>query len=216
MNFFSHYYYYNKQGNDWYNTGLVLPDLLNNFNRKIKLKNNAARNFLPHEFDLKEGINGHFEGDRKFHTSEFFHHNTPLIKKTLVAHGFDSDKYRLSFVAHIMLELILDRVLIKKNETLLHDFYSALHAVDVNEIIKFVRYEQELDQRFADFFNGFRTHKYLYKYPDDEHFFFAANRIIGRVGLGFEKQDEPMLLQALQELEIIIARNYISLNTFLP
>src|SRR3546814_10762411 len=90
---------------------MVLPDMVKNHRKSWNLhpqKHERELNADPVMSAIRLGWDLHLETDRRFHSSVFFHHHTSQLRKQLIR-VLPDRPYRPFFLAHIALELLLDR-----------------------------------------------------------------------------------------------------------
>jgi hypothetical protein len=189
MNFLSHYFFYKTQ-DPYYNTGLILPDLVKNYcNSHI---NPIGKFNRPAFIALAEGSLTHLECDRKFHNSEFFKSTTHFLSD-----AFDSECQwpRKWFLNHLLMEILLDRVLMDKNEKLCEQFYHDLTKVNVEEIGVFLKMiGLPNPQNFQIGFERFVDSKFIFEYQHNEKICFALNKVYQKVGIDYEWTNEDNVL----------------------
>jgi hypothetical protein len=189
MNFLSHYFFY-KTKDPYYNTGLILPDLVKNYcNSHINPIGNFNR---PALISLAEGSLKHLECDKKFHNSEFFKISTHFLSA-----AFDAECQwpRKWFLNHLLMEILLDRVLMDKYEKLCEQFYYDLSCVNIEEIGVFLKMiGLSNPQNFQIGFERFVNSKFIFEYQHNEKICFALNKVYQKVGINYEWTNEDNLL----------------------
>jgi len=215
MNFLSHYHFAKHYKSSYVHFGSVLPDLIGRQNKKINIKN-----ILPQIDDdveevsqIKTGVANHLEVDGLFHSSSFFKTNTELIKQKLLEFDLIKSDVKTYFIAHIFLELLLDRQLIKENQSTCNDFYESLDQIDESKIVIFFAFSKEKylynHENFCYFFNRFKKARYLFHYLDDEQIVFAMNKIYSRVSHEpYDKNDLEKFTTFISAIEIQIKDNF--------
>jgi len=203
MNFFAHYYYYNKPGDSWYNAGLLFPDLLRLFTFKQRIS--ESRKIISEtveENSLITGINAHFKADFIFHNWSCFKEmstalvlkirNSPLVFK------------RDWFLSHIFIELAIDHILVSENEDMVRELYKDLELCKKNGWTIFFEKNkfEEADKWYAGL-TKFNAHHYIFSYKDTTNVVYALNRIYEKTGLGNFTEEQSQFLVLL-------------LNNFIP
>lgn len=214
MNFLSHHFADAIDSEHYYNLGLVLPDLLGSVQRRWR---------LPASFDLTdddvfteriaEGTSRHLNVDAYFHSSAFFKEFTAIIREIFAKHKLDLPGVRLFFVAHIFLELMLDRLILLNHSAASPNFYYDLSQIE-NEMLKpfFKVTGVENVSKFTDFFERFQTLKYLNHYIKDESLFYALNRIMQRAGQPvFGEEMKPNFIDARMETQEQLSKEYLKI-----
>ena len=147
--------------------GLVFPDFLRNSKAGLRLKKNNLKKPVPNEFkNLHDGIKKHYLVDQIFHNSAYFKENTRYIQNELKNRNFKDISKRRFFLAHIMLELIIDRVLLDEDILLGNQFYKLLNKTDLDVVYNYLVYN-ELSEEFDGFksyFDHFIKSQYLFSY----------------------------------------------------
>ena len=198
MNYLTHYLIDQKEGKPNYNFGLALPDLINISKRGWRPVNHNFPVADKNINDIWEGFQQHYAADAKFHNSEIFDANTRRIRLELEKAGLNQPGIKLFFVAHVMLEMMIDRHIILTRATIAQQFYADLEMVSNEDIHGFFHASgHPVPDRFFEFFNRFKESKYLYRYADDEGIFFALNRLLKRTG---QPEFEPEREKPLNEL----------------
>ena len=130
MNFLSHFYIDKNEENASFIVGVCTPDLVSLYNREIRIKHLPI---LPSHSEsyiaFTKGILRHFEADKVFHSSPFFLQETEKVGIFLKTHFKDSGLKRSFFVAHVLVELMIDKILIAQAPQLIPDFYAHFEKV---------------------------------------------------------------------------------------
>lgn len=184
-----------------YHLGLLFPDFLKHF---------TLQRFKPlNEHDnhpISIGAMQHIERDANFHSHAFFDEMCSEIAAFI-------DKTPASaipktwFLAHILLEMGIDRILMEKHPNLLDEFYKELVMVKEGEIESYFRHNN-LAQASVFFakLSKFNESRWLFQYLDDEKLPISLNHVYFRIGLS-EKWDSDIniaLVNSLPELLNII------------
>lgn len=218
MNYLSHYYFPLSNGqsentiSSYYSLGSILPDLARSYNKKWRLrkvKDKSPKGSFMSQID--RGIKDHHAVDRLFHSSAFFNEYSRLIQQKLRDSGFMSLPRHLYFIAHIMLELLLDRVLINKEDGLCSKFYLSLNSIPIHDLRAYMKRQKIIDNidRFIDYFCQFIEKNYLFGYTDNSRFIFALNRVIMTTGnKGFMEEDYGKLEKVIFNLEKKLVNDY--------
>lgn len=215
MNFLSHFYFERKANDAQRTLGSVLPDLLRNMDRDIRIfpeKEPAKYQQDEKVAKIYKGWTRHIETDRIFHNNVFFKDKTEQLRAHLTS-VVSNTSVRGSFLSHIALELLLDRQLLKDNWLHEDDFYNQLNDVDKESLKLFLTIAGIEDpSKFIFFFNSFITDRYLGSYRNMTQVAYALDQICKRFwpqGLGEQKKIQ--LAEALNEYEIELTHNYKSI-----
>lgn len=184
MNYISHYYTDNDPANPYFNFGLMLPDMLGTVHRGWKPMTGKEYHFASDKaLHIWQGFQRHLLADSIFHNTDFFYSQTRYIRNVLETGGLVQPGLRLFFVAHVLLEMMLDRLIIKTHPEIPNRFYNDLETVEDSALESFFSGMQSpLPERLFHMLSRFKEHKYLYSYVDNERLFFALNRIMERGG----------------------------------
>ena len=184
MNFISHYYFDQTQPDSYQVLGAVLPDLIKNANKRWNLfPQKRALQYQNHKVfgAILKGWKKHLQIDALFHSSDFFLQQTAKLKACFLP-VLENSVIRLSFLAHIELELMLDHLLVSKKIVDIHAFYKRLAEVDLDEVVAFLEAENVHPiAQFVYFFEIFRTNQYLFNYENLEYITLASDKICSRI-----------------------------------
>lgn len=213
MNFLSHYFIHRQHANPYFTLGKILPDMLRQFGPTNKLRNAANPVSPSRDMEwLEKGVHVHLETDRLFHRSPFFDAKSNRIKHLLrQEHIFRKFRY---FYAHLLLELIIDRLLIINHRKAANLFYHHLDTVQKATISAYFRYKglSINEGKFFQHLKRFTDSQYLYNYLQNEGLVFALERTAHLAGLPlFEKSDKSKLINNIDYLEATIETNYLSI-----
>lgn len=165
MNYLSHYYLFYPVEKPAFVTGLILPDITRTAHKKFRLKVNFKD--LPPVFsELEEGVDLHFKTDIIFHKAIFFSEHTSHIKKIAQQHGLDTLRKYLSFFAHLVFEMMIDKILMKQLPNMVDTFYDALLKADQNEIEQYLHHKKKSEyiHHFNTFYTLFLEKQFLRNY----------------------------------------------------
>lgn len=171
MNYLSHYYFDQEKMESSFILGAVFPDLLSNFDRK--LKNIPKQNVSDQSFnclsDFREGIKRHYELDRLFHSGVFFKKETLWLSKEIKGLELKSLNHRIYFFSHILLELILDRILLDRFPNIGHQFYEKLEKTPKTLLKEYFRTQDLLPyhDEFVKYFNFFIEKRFINNYIEN-------------------------------------------------
>lgn len=214
MNFLSHFFIDWQEDDPPYSLGKVLPDLLRNFDGLVRVKPYNEMPATNDQKSLHKGVEMHYAVDKYFHQSAFFLQNAQKVKNLMLASGF-SDAHRYLFLhAHILLELMLDKLIIINNDQVAQKFYEQLGKIDVVTIQPIFRYNNIENHlaAFMHFYSRFLQVRYLYSYTNNESMAYALGRIISRVGMaGFAGSDHDKLLRVIPQVENLMADQFLKI-----
>lgn len=210
MNFLAHYFVDRITGKPYHNFGLILPDLMSMYKRKWKITEKVLQYSLhQHEVQIVAGVIKHNKLDSFFHQSDFFNKYTSEIKKILLGNGIEYPENRIFFLAHLLLELMIDRVIIRREKMILKEFYNELDEIDHNELEKFfIKINLPPTKGFYGYFIKFRKRKYLYKYANNFRLLYITNRILKRVGLPELVDQKRRMKRSFSQIDALLDNSY--------
>lgn len=193
MNFVAHYYIDSHLDNGLFVVGVSTPDLVPVYHPKYRLRKRLVEKSLqkPHSEEFvyfSRGVLRHFEADEIFHSAPFFHfENKYLID--LIAQYFPRGEVKRSFfVAHILFELVLDRVLVLDAPDVLDDYYDHWQRVELDRITAMTAafFDNGLDEfeGYKSYLKRFATRKYLYGLKEWGELIYVFKRIMERAKVG--------------------------------
>lgn len=197
MNFLSHYYFYRKD-NPYYNTGLVLPDLVKAF---CKNRLHPAESYVRPDFNqLGRGCRTHLESDSLFHNSEFFRNVNEYIGTLLNESGKWPRKW---FLNHLLTEILLDRVLMDSEPELCPEFYHQLSLTDTRQIELFLNLSSVPNpQQYTSGFKKFMELRFMFDYQHNEKIILALTRVYARLDINyhFKESDNDLLIKHIPKI----------------
>jgi hypothetical protein len=206
MNFFSHYYLDKENADKWFLFGTLLPELLPHFNEKMRKAVNSHPPIEPFD-SIYNGIQRHYEVDSRFHNSEFFKTHTAKIKNAILQNQhLEPLHYRTYYLAHIWLELLIDRIIINDSGGQeAGQFYGFLETIDTAVVeAYFIEIgKKEMFPVFINILNRHRELKFLFYYFDNEKFTGALLRLYSSVNPSIF---DTMPIQDLTKLLLFLER----------
>ncbi len=181
MNFLSHYYFDKDINNPYHILGIVLPDLLKNADKNIIIHPEKLNHPNSEINSIITGWKKHLEVDRYFHSSSFFTSHSHQLKNIL-APSIAGSPVKPFFLGHIALELILDNLLLTTEKIATNSFYTHLNNCDNEVIAQFLNFAGlQTTERFFEFYEKFKSSRYLETYVETEKIAYALKRICMRV-----------------------------------
>lgn len=208
MNFVAHYYLDRHRPESEFAVGVATPDLMSIYNAALRVKYNQITSLKDEVFEGEHGtfVSGvvrHFDADRIFHTSDFFYEETKWLSNKFTTEGRGIEVPRKFFVAHVLLELIMDKVLIREHPGILDEYYAHFDNADPLEIKASTEFlvGHELPN-YESFLRKFRENEYLFNYTEWNHILFVLKRILKRVNIAEEAFiTSPHFLAILEDFE---------------
>ncbi len=199
MNFLSHFHYDRKESSDpLYHLGLIFPDFLKVFTLQRFKENQNALDQHP----LYLGGLKHLERDTHFHSHSFFDEMCDRIAR-IIDGTAAKDIPKTWFLAHILLEMAIDRTIMEDKIDVLHSFYDELEKVEANDIQHY--FEQNKLSKpdiFMEKLSKFNEGRWLFKYLEDDMLPKSLNRVYFRIGFTEEwnKDIHQALISSLPEV----------------
>lgn len=212
MNYLSHFYIDQKPDNHYYNVGLLLPDFARNhvtsFSKSALFEKEEHR-------QIHAGCMAHYAADKKFHSSDFFEHYTEAFRNHLKAAPFSDSFQRRWFLAHILFEMMIDRLLVKHINGLCKNYYHSLDKIEAIVLGEFLQLNQAKNpNELLRNFNHFRNAKYIFQYIDNNTLVYSLSRVLQYVGVSVMSiEDKLVLRQCIIELEESIFKNALQIIT---
>lgn len=165
-----------------------VPDWLSVVDRKIRARGKLASQFLDSDDDelraVASGIIRHIEDDRWFHgTQAFVETNMRLAVELRELLPGDAG-FRPTFVAHILIEMLLDSFWIRDDEAIAERYYSSLRSVSSTTIQRCVNaITGKPTDQLTVVIDRFVEIRFLYDYLDHDKLLVRLNQVMKRVGL---------------------------------
>jgi hypothetical protein len=135
MNFLTHFFFDRRYGGPGttaaFQFGVAVPDLLIAYDRGLRFSRTRVDErveLFPHS-GLWRGVRHHLAVDRFFHGSRFFHDSYDSIRHFLVHHLPSTVTCRRFFLAHLVVEILLDHALLGRDPSLAASFYTRLGQI---------------------------------------------------------------------------------------
>ena len=212
MNFIAHYHFDKENVNPEYRLGIVMPDLVRIFlnGKHIFPSRIDESSCIDKVKELNQGAKRHLEQDKVFHDSAYFREMMDFSKEVFKHNEVNRQIPKSWFLAHIALELILDRYLIKNVDGIVDDFYTNLDKVEDQHIHSFLKvHDLREAEKFMEKLKWFIEVQYLHTYANDDHLLFALNKIYQRAGLKGEWDvlQKDSLIKCFEPIERETERN---------
>ena len=205
MHFLSHYYIDAVNHNPYFVVGALLPDISPNFSRTYNQKiRNKVWDLDEPMSTIHRGVLRHYEADVAFHQSPTFMELCKIAIQSMIQAGLDRDRFRLSFLGHIAVEVLLDYRLIVENRELTTAYYALLNKVEINKLDSYLaNVVSDIEKtKISNNFMRFKEVQFLYHLRQIEG---AAEGIIRTAikvaAISFSNEDRQKLLSALHNIE---------------
>ncbi|OWY22779.1 hypothetical protein C7N43_02500 [Sphingobacteriales bacterium UPWRP_1] len=202
MNYLAHFYLDHTDPRPHFTAGAMLPDLGRSFGKgyriqAIQLPPQTSTQPLLHE--VNAGVARHHHADKFFHTSAFFRRHFELVKSNIYKANLQSIPKYTYFVAHVLLEMLIDRLLMKQHPQLCNHYYNALLQTNTAIIGNYMQLwgmQKKETRQFIGHFELFCTNKYLYHYQTNSGLLYGLERMYRRVMPGSFSENDKQQLEA--------------------
>ncbi len=232
MNFLSHYVIARRL---WspppaalpaYAVGSALPDLIGLAAPRVRLRkdplapNNGGTGelgFGPSSAILappllgaggvSAGVRAHLATDAAFHKTAAFAEAQAEVGALFGDAGFVGIRVRRFFVAHVLVELALDAVLLRTDPALVEKFYAAFAQADFDAVTRWAEHETGRPlPRLPDVLARFAASRYLLSYITDAGVATGLSRTCQRARQdGFEGENFARLIPVVREAVGLVA-----------
>ena len=183
--------------------GTAIPDWMNVVDRKARVRTRHAAPYVDHEDPriaaVAAGVMQHHHDDEWFHRTRVFGElNERLIRE--VRETLPGDRsMRVRFLAHILIELLLDAALIEEEPGQLDRYYEVMESMD-GELIEtaFNLMSPRPVEHLPQFIVRFSSERFLYDYTDDGKLLRRLNQVMRRVGLSLLPEQTCDLLSKVR------------------
>lgn len=168
--------------------GTAVPDWLSVVDRRVRARGKLARRYVdssdPELREVALGIVQHHYDDGWFHGTRAFTETNLQLAVQLRDLLPGDEGFRPSFVAHILIEMLLDALWIRDDESLGHRYYALLHSVSPARVQRCVNLiTGQPTVRLAGMIERFVEVRFLYDYLDEAKLLMRLNQVMHRVGL---------------------------------
>jgi hypothetical protein len=209
MNFLAHYLLATRslpaqEPLPFYVVGTALPDLVPLASARTHLRQAIVANHSPQNAEaaaLQAGVLVHLATDTAFHKTEAFARAQAEVSGFLNETNFEGIRVRRFFLAHVLVELALDAVLIRADPGIAEGFYSAFMEANYAAVTcwteavvgKPLPHLPSVLTRFAE-------SRYLVHYREPEGVATGLSRLCGRARQDtFEGENYARLVEVVQK-----------------
>jgi hypothetical protein len=168
----------------YYVVGSALPDLLPLASPRHRFRLTSldhAPATSPTAQAIATGVTAHLRTDAAFHKTSSFEHCQSAVGQLVTNAGFEGIRVRRFFLAHVLTELALDAVLLRRDPALADEFYRSFTAADTRIVTDWTEtaigaplpYLPSVLRRFA-------ISRYLAHYADAEGVAEGMDRLCAR------------------------------------
>lgn len=201
MNYFAHGRHALRQ--PYLLVGTAVPDLLRVIDRRLRVRSVQA---APHVDDadpvvaaVAQGIVQHHHDDGWFHTAPAFAELSLTAAAAIRRLAPEDQSMRTWFVGHVLVELLLDAELFRRQPDAMTAYYDSLHQVDPAEVAAAVSRMATADaSKLARIIPGFLRERFLPDYANNAKLAYRLGQVLDRVGLPQLPADFVNLLPELR------------------
>jgi hypothetical protein len=196
MHFLAHQFVQREVKSPEFAFGLMLPDFVPGFTKIY----NRTISKTPSDSDLYKGIQCHFSDDKQFHSNVAFEKLNRELTHQLVASGLSRTELRLSFIAHLLVEMLFDRWLAEKHSGLADKFYNHLEQLNIPSVHLYfdsmnLEHEKNLSLERR---RWFLEHRFLYQLHNSEQMAMGVGRIYARsTGRVITKNEQFRIIESI-------------------
>lgn len=214
MNFLAHYvlaerFLPQEVSRPFFVVGTALPDLLPLAADRVRVRPAIVERQPPTavwQSSIKTGVLTHLATDAAFHKTPAFAEAQTQVSALLAQTTFESIRVRHFFLAHVLVELALDAVLLRNDPVIGKSFYAAFANADFAAVTEWT--EAVVGQPLPHLpavLTRFAQSRYLYQYAEDEGVATGLSRLCARARQDtFEGENYNRLVAVVrQAIEIL-------------
>jgi hypothetical protein len=204
MHYLSHYYVELPNDNPLFVAALAIPDLCSGFSR---LYNSIIKKCVLELNELEpiqEGIEAHYTGDKRFHSSILFADYQRLLINEFMSQGLNRERLRLSVLAHIGIELLIDRQIVIQQPEICANYYSLIHKADLVMLSRYfdILLPESAKTNFFARFNFFKQRQFISLFGELHYLVYGLNRTYQMVtGIEFTEDEKKQMQRALSNID---------------
>lgn len=187
-----------------------MPDFVRNFMKGSRLKPAPIHSAHPEDLQfLHEGTMKHFSRDSRFHASQVFEKLNKQLIAPMKPVFENAGIPRYWWGAHVLAEMMLDRVLMKQHPEQMLDFYRDLDTVQLQTVSDYLEMAGLTEHNpFFERLNRFRELRYLLRYVEDETLVYSLGRVYQYAGVSpeWDARQSRLVTAIIPELELEVEK----------
>jgi hypothetical protein len=186
LNYLAHGYKYIDD--PYFLAGTALPDWLSVVNRKIRVREKLAMQWIEHDDSARarfaQGVVQHHRDDEWFHQNPAFVLLNQRFLKDVRRYMPSANSMAVWFLAHVLIELLIDAALSDNDGDILETYYLAITQVPPDWIAQQVHAMTGREADRLEWMVGrFNEVQFLRDYQDDRLLLYRLNQVMQRAGL---------------------------------
>ena len=186
MNYLGHGYKF--LDDPYFLAGTALPDWLNVVHRKIRVREKTAHAWINNDDEtivrFARGVMQHHQDDGWFHQQPAFVELNQLFLSDIRSYLPDANGMVVWFLAHILVEILIDATLDENNPGLLDEYYESIANIDPAWVGQLVNQMTGRDAEHLPWMiERFNEVRFLEDYRADDRLLFRLNQVMSRVAL---------------------------------
>jgi hypothetical protein len=203
MNYFSHALPF--LNDPYFVAGTAVPDWLGVVDRSVRVRPKSVQPLVddpdPVAAAVARGVLQHFRDDAAFHGTRAFAESTLELSAAFGRVLTADAGFRPSFMAHVLVEVLLDWSLSEAHPGGLDAYYRALDAVDAEAVQQAVnRMATQPTDRLVPMIFLFRRERILSDYGRDDKLLVRMNQVMRRVGFDLLPAETQEIFPAARQL----------------
>jgi len=205
MNCLAHAYRFLDDGH--FAAGTCIPDWLGMIDRSVRVRKKSTAVFLENEaldpftVSIATGIAQHLNDDDLFHGSRAFVESSLQAARMIGGFLDNESGHRTGFLGHIVVELLLDAEIERRNPGTIQEYYRVIGQVPPARLQSTInRIAARPTTEIGRFMERYLNERFLFDYLDDGRLLYRLNRIMGRVGLEPLPADIVLLMPEIRDL----------------
>lgn len=135
MHFLAHFNTHQQNIHPDFAFGLMVPDFIPGFTKLFNSTIAKSKEATPPQTaHFHAGLVQHFADDKIFHANEMFEIACKKLLQEMMHYSLNRNELRLSFLSHLLVEILLDRWLVEQQNNLPELFYAQLEQLNTKNI----------------------------------------------------------------------------------
>ncbi len=157
--------------------------------------------------EIQKGIISHYRADEIFHNSKLVTELMSLTTQSFLNEGLSRERLRLSVIAHVAVELMIDRQIMLEDRQLCLNYYNRLEEaseVAISEYFNVLSLE-DAKRDFLIKFQFFKQRRFLFLFSDIKNIVTGLGRIYQNVTqIEFTEAEKELFFNALNNIDSTI------------